>query len=67
MVTKVVMPKLSLTMKEGTVGKWYKNEGDNVENMPNLSHDHRVVDGVPAAQFLCAKKDYIEKPEALEF
>jgi pyruvate dehydrogenase E2 component (dihydrolipoamide acetyltransferase) len=30
MVTKVVMPKLSLTMKEGTVGKWYKKEGDKV-------------------------------------
>jgi len=24
------MPRLSLTMKEGTVGKWYKNEGDVV-------------------------------------
>ncbi|MEM3577544.1 MAG: dihydrolipoamide acetyltransferase family protein [Candidatus Bathyarchaeia archaeon] len=31
MVTKVVMPKLSLTMKEGTVGKWYKREGEKVE------------------------------------
>ncbi|MEM3673795.1 MAG: dihydrolipoamide acetyltransferase family protein [Candidatus Bathyarchaeia archaeon] len=31
MVTKVVMPKLSLTMKVGTVGKWYKREGENVE------------------------------------
>lgn len=31
MVTKVVMPKLSLTMKEGTVGKWYKKEGDTIE------------------------------------
>jgi len=31
MVTKVVMPRLSLTMKEGTVGKWYKKEGDAVE------------------------------------
>jgi len=31
MVTKVVMPRLSLTMKEGTVGKWYKKEGDNIE------------------------------------
>jgi len=31
MVTRVVMPKLSLTMKEGTVGKWYKKEGDTVE------------------------------------
>jgi len=31
MVTKVVMPRLSLTMKEGTVGIWYKKEGDIVE------------------------------------
>ena len=31
MVTKVVMPKHSLTMKEGTVGKWYKKEGEAVE------------------------------------
>jgi pyruvate dehydrogenase E2 component (dihydrolipoamide acetyltransferase) len=31
MVTKVVMPKLSLTMKEGSVGKWYKKEGETVE------------------------------------
>ncbi|MEM2994771.1 MAG: dihydrolipoamide acetyltransferase family protein [Candidatus Bathyarchaeia archaeon] len=31
MVTKVVMPKLSLTMREGTVGQWYKKEGDIVE------------------------------------
>jgi pyruvate dehydrogenase E2 component (dihydrolipoamide acetyltransferase) len=31
MVTKVVMPRLSLTMKEGTVGKWYKKEGEPVE------------------------------------
>lgn len=31
MVTKVVMPRLSLTMKEGTVGRWYKKEGENVE------------------------------------
>jgi pyruvate dehydrogenase E2 component (dihydrolipoamide acetyltransferase) len=31
MATKVVMPKLSLTMKEGTVGRWYKKEGEKVE------------------------------------
>ncbi|MGQ9726487.1 MAG: dihydrolipoamide acetyltransferase family protein [Candidatus Bathycorpusculaceae bacterium] len=31
MVSKVVMPKLSLTMKEGTIGKWYKREGETVE------------------------------------
>lgn len=29
-MTKVVMPRLSLTMKEGTVGRWYKKEGDHV-------------------------------------
>lgn len=31
MVTKVVMPRLSLTMKEGMVGKWYKKEGSAIE------------------------------------
>lgn len=31
MATKIVMPRLSLTMKEGTVGKWYKKEGETVE------------------------------------
>jgi pyruvate dehydrogenase E2 component (dihydrolipoamide acetyltransferase) len=31
MVTKVVMPKLSLTMKVGTIGKWYKKEGESVK------------------------------------
>jgi pyruvate dehydrogenase E2 component (dihydrolipoamide acetyltransferase) len=31
MPTTVVMPRLSLTMKEGTVGKWYRKEGEAVE------------------------------------
>ncbi|MEM3578609.1 MAG: dihydrolipoamide acetyltransferase family protein [Candidatus Bathyarchaeia archaeon] len=31
MVTNVVMPKLSLTMKTGSIGKWYKREGETVE------------------------------------
>jgi pyruvate dehydrogenase E2 component (dihydrolipoamide acetyltransferase) len=30
MVTKVVMPRLSLTMKEGTVAEWFRNEGETV-------------------------------------
>ena len=30
MVTKVVMPRLSLTMKEGTVVQWFKKEGETV-------------------------------------
>ncbi len=31
MVAKVVMPRLSLTMKEGTVIQWFKKEGDLVK------------------------------------
>lgn len=31
MVTKVAMPKLSLTMKTGTVIKWHKEEGETVQ------------------------------------
>lgn len=31
MAVKVVMPKLGLTMKEGTVSKWLKQEGDIVK------------------------------------
>lgn len=30
MVTKVVMPRLSLTMKEGSVVQWFKKEGDTI-------------------------------------
>jgi len=35
-VTNVVMPRLSLTMKQGTVGKWYKKEGQAVEKSEPL-------------------------------
>jgi len=31
LVTKVVMPRLSLTMKEGTVVQWFKKEGEIVQ------------------------------------
>ncbi|SDE88213.1 dihydrolipoamide acetyltransferase family protein [Sporomusa acidovorans] len=31
MATPINMPKLGLSMKEGTVGKWLKNEGDSVK------------------------------------
>ena len=51
MVTKVVMPKLSLTMKEGTVGKWYKKEGDVVEK------------GEPIVEIISEKATYdLESP-----
>ena len=51
MVTKVVMPKLSLTMKEGTVGRWYKKEGDTVDK------------GEPIVEILSEKATYdLEAP-----
>ena len=31
MATEVLMPKLGLTMTEGTVQEWYKKEGDPVK------------------------------------
>jgi len=31
MAEVIVMPKLGLTMKEGTIGKWFKNEGDQIK------------------------------------
>ncbi|MHA1377499.1 MAG: dihydrolipoamide acetyltransferase family protein [Candidatus Helarchaeota archaeon] len=30
-ITKMIMPKLGMTMEEGTITKWLKNEGDHVE------------------------------------
>lgn len=51
MVAKVVMPRLSLTMKEGTVGKWYKKEGQTVEK------------GEPLAEVVSEKATYdLESP-----
>jgi pyruvate dehydrogenase E2 component (dihydrolipoamide acetyltransferase) len=46
MATTVVMPRLSLTMKEGTVGKWYKKEGEAVEK------------GEPIAEIVSEKATY---------
>lgn len=31
MVTAVRLPKFGETMRDATIGKWYKNEGDKVE------------------------------------
>jgi pyruvate dehydrogenase E2 component (dihydrolipoamide acetyltransferase) len=53
MVTKIVMPKLSLTMKEGTVGKWYKKEGETVEK------------GEPIVEIISEKATYdLEAPSS---
>jgi pyruvate dehydrogenase E2 component (dihydrolipoyllysine-residue acetyltransferase) len=49
--TNVLMPRLSVTMKEGTVGKWYKKEGDAIEK------------GEPIAEILSEKATYdLESP-----
>ena len=31
MLCEVFMPKYGLTMKEGTIGTWYKKEGDRLQ------------------------------------
>lgn len=36
MAKVVVMPKLGLTMTEGTIGSWYKQEGDQVSTGEKL-------------------------------
>ena len=51
MATKILMPKLSLTMKEGTVSEWFKKEGDMVEK------------GEPLVEVLSEKATYdVEAP-----
>ena len=53
MVTKVVMPRLSLTMKEGTVVQWFRKEGDVVQK------------GEPLVEVLSEKVTYdVEAPES---
>ena len=51
MVTKVLMPRLSLTMSEGTVVQWFKREGEKVEK------------GEPVVEVLSDKVTYeVEAP-----
>jgi len=51
LATKILMPKLSLTMKEGTVSEWFKKEGDMVEK------------GEPLVEVLSEKATYdVEAP-----
>jgi len=51
LVTKVVMPRLSLTMKEGTVVQWFKKEGERIEK------------GEPVVEVLSDKVTYeVEAP-----
>ena len=51
LVTKILMPRLSLTMKEGTVIEWFKKEGDMVKK------------GEPLVEVLSEKATYeVEAP-----
>ncbi len=51
MVTRVLMPRLSLTMKEGTVIQWFKKEGETVQK------------GEPVVEVLSEKVTYeVEAP-----
>jgi len=51
LVTKILMPRLSLTMKEGTVAQWFKKEGDTVKK------------GEPLVEVLSEKATYdVEAP-----
>lgn len=53
MVSRVVMPKLSLTMKEGTVVQWFKKERETVQK------------GDPLVEVLSEKVTYdVEAPES---
>jgi len=53
MVVKIVMPRLSLTMKTGSVVRWYKQEGEEVRK------------GEPIVEVLTEKVTYdIEAPES---
>jgi len=53
LVTKVVMPRLSLTMKTGTVVQWFKKEGETVQK------------GEPIVEVLSEKVTYdVEAPES---
>lgn len=53
LVTKVLMPRLSLTMKEGTVVHWFKKEGETVNK------------GEPLVEVVTEKVTYdVEAPES---
>jgi len=53
LVTKILMPRLSLTMKTGTVVQWFKKEGEKVQK------------GEPLVEVLSEKVTYdVEAPES---
>ena len=50
MAVKVLMPKMGLTMTEGTIGEWKKKEGDQVKKGDLLFtvETDKLVNGIAA-------------------
>ena len=64
MATDVVMPRLSVTMKEGTVGKWYKKQGETIEKGEPLAEvvsEKATYDLESSRCFLCENALHSEK------
>ena len=53
MARELVMPKLGLTMTQGTVTKWYFNEGDRVKA---VSYTHLIYENVTGEKYGCHQK-----------
>ena len=52
MSENIIMPKLGMTMKEGTVEEWFKAEGDVVEqgeSICTISSEKLTQDEAPAS------------------
>ena len=54
MATNVIMPKLGMTMTEGTIIKWHKKVGDAIEEgLRNIYIIKDTKDGFKCCVFLC--------------
>jgi len=67
--TPIVNPPQCAILGVGRVKEVPAFQGDQIVRRSvlnlSLSFDHRVVDGAPAAEFLCRVKDYLEHPQLL--
>jgi len=64
----VVMPKLGLTMKEGTVARWYKQEGDDVSEKEVLFEveTDKLTNEVEAPESGVLRKILVPEGETVE-
>ena len=65
----ILNPPQSVILATGRIAKRPVVAGDRIEAQPtvvlNLSADHRVLDGVAAANFLARIRELIESPSLL--